>query len=88
MNKTLGQIAYEAVKDGGEQSYGPWDTALPTIRKIHEEMALAVKEEVLRRISNHMKESCDFMHNMERMFEENYVKRNFISDKQGEDYSE
>lgn len=48
--KSLGQIAYESDSNGGQQNWGPWETARPLIKSIHENMAKAVEREVIRRI--------------------------------------
>lgn len=49
-NKTLGQIAYEADKNGGQQNFGPWHTAPNVVREIHENMGAAIEVEVLKRL--------------------------------------
>jgi hypothetical protein len=46
--KTLGQIAYDASPDGGRRNWGPWSTAPDIVRRVHEQMAQAVKRAVLR----------------------------------------
>lgn len=48
--KTLGQIAYEADPQGGQQNWGPWPTAFAVVQEVHENMAEAVKAEVLRQL--------------------------------------
>lgn len=47
--KTLGQIAYESDKRGGQQNFGKWQQAPQVVREIHERMAQAVKKAVLER---------------------------------------
>jgi len=47
MKKSLGQIAYEASKDGGQQNFGPWKKAPEVVRRVHEEMAQAVAKAVI-----------------------------------------
>lgn len=47
--KSLGQIAYEANTDGGQQNWGPWSKAPPLVQRIHERMAAAVARAVRRR---------------------------------------
>ena len=42
--KTLGQVAYEA----STENWGPWLTAPAIVRRVHEQMAQAVKRAVLR----------------------------------------
>lgn len=51
MKKTLGQIAYESVPDGGQQNFGPWHSAPMIVRSIHERMAKAVKRAVIRQMA-------------------------------------
>lgn len=48
--KTLGQIAYEADKNGGQQNFGPWQKAPELVKSIHENMAKAVAKHVLNEI--------------------------------------
>jgi hypothetical protein len=47
--KSLGQVAYESSPEGGQQNFGPWSQAPEVVRRVHEQMALAVKKEVERR---------------------------------------
>lgn len=47
--KTLGQIAYEASPEGWQQNWGPWDKAPGVVRRVHNELADAVANEVARR---------------------------------------
>jgi hypothetical protein len=47
--KSLGQIAYEASKEGGQQNFGPWAKAPQIVRDVHEQMAEAVAKVVRRK---------------------------------------
>lgn len=47
--KTLGQIAYEASSPENERHWGAWHCMPIAAQKMHEDMALAVAKEVLRR---------------------------------------
>ncbi len=49
MAKSLGQIAYEAAKQGGQQNFGPWNKAPQVVRDVHEEMAKAVARALLKK---------------------------------------
>ncbi len=55
--KTLGQIAYEATTEGGSQNFGPWERAPEVVRRVHEQMAKAVQDEVMKRINKFVKNS-------------------------------
>jgi hypothetical protein len=48
--KSLGQIAYEADKNGGQQNFGKWSNAPQVVKDIHEKMAKAVQKETLKRL--------------------------------------
>ncbi len=48
--KTLGQIAYEACEQGGQQNWGSWTQAPEIVRYVHEKMARAVERAVRRRL--------------------------------------
>lgn len=48
MAKSLGQIAYEAAKQGGQQNFGPWNKAPQVVRDVHEEMAQAIARVLLK----------------------------------------
>lgn len=49
-NKSLGQIAYEADKNGGQQNFGKWHEAPQVVRDVHESMARAVQKETMKRL--------------------------------------
>ena len=49
VEKSLGQIAYEADSRGGQQNFGPWEKATPLVREVLENVAQAVADEVRRR---------------------------------------
>ena len=44
--KTLGQIAYESITEGGKQNFGKWKNAPDFVRRVHEQMAQAVAKEM------------------------------------------
>jgi hypothetical protein len=48
--KSLGQVAYEATPEGGQQNFGPWEKAPDLVKRIHEQMAKAVEKTVKRRM--------------------------------------
>lgn len=48
--KTLGQVAYEACPDGGQQNFGKWENAPEFVRSIHNRIAEAVVREHTKRM--------------------------------------
>lgn len=54
MMKTLGQIAYEASQEGGQQTFGPWKNTSPLVKQVHEEMAHAVAHYVLTLVKENL----------------------------------
>jgi hypothetical protein len=69
--KTLGQIAYEATSEGGKQNFGPWKQAPAVVRRVHEQMARAVKRAVTRRAARNerWRERYEFVLKMCEEFE-------------------